>query len=218
MMKWLLEMSQAGRAERTINRYASTCRGWLEWSNSPGDLRTYRAPKIPPVKPQPIPEGRLGLSKMFKATQRTDVRALIALQGLVGCRVHEAIKVRRTHFNTEDMTLTIKGKGGRTRIVPVSTRAWKIMLPANARSLAKNTVLVPLQERHARRMITLTGERAGLSRPISSQDLRKTFATIALKKCGDISVVQMLLGHESVVTTQAYVLVDFEKMRAAVEF
>ena len=218
MMQWLLEMKKAGKAPSTLNRYASTCRSWLEWSNSPGDLRSYRAPKVPPCKPQPIPEGKAGLSKLFKATPRSDIRALIALQGLVGLRVHEAIKVNVHDFDKLEKTLTILGKGGKTRVVPVSSRAWQIMLPAMAKSLSNSTSLVPLQERHARRMITLTGERAGLSRPIKSQDLRKTFATIVLKQCGDIYVVCSLLGHERVTTTQIYVTVEFDKMRQAVEF
>jgi len=67
-------------------------------------------------------------------------------------------------------------------------------------------------------MITLLGERAGLSRPIASHDLRATFGTAVFNKTGNLRTAQELLGHSSSATTEIYTGVDLKQMRDGVDF
>ena len=78
--------------------------------------------------------------------------------------------------------------------------------------------LIPLEDRNARALVTSIGARAGIKGPVSSHDLRATFATELYNKTHNIRLVQTLLGHASVTTTQAYLGIDMHEGVKAVEF
>ena len=79
--------------------------------------------------------------------------------------------------------------------------------------------LISYQDRFSRELIKNLGRRAGVRREISSHDLRATFATEALGHCdNNIRVVQELLGHASVNTTEIYTGVRMDQMKKAVNF
>ena len=145
-------------------------------------------------------------------------KALIAFCGLEGCRVAEALAVKPCDFDLDEMELTIRGKGDKTRIVPVSTAAWDVLqIPVTRAFVSGGCEVVGLKDRFARRVITDLGKRAGLRRPISSHDLRATFATEVYNRTLDIRLVQELLGHSSSQTTELYTGVQRAAMRKAVE-
>jgi site-specific recombinase XerD len=114
------------------------------------------------------------------------------------------------------MELLVHGKGDKDRIIPVSPEAWDAVANSVVRSWGNGSTVVGLKDRFARRLVSALGERAGLQRHISSHDLRATFATAVFDKTGDIRLVQMLLGHASVVTTQLYIERHREMLREAV--
>src|SRR6478752_701308 len=100
------------------------------------------------------------------------------------------------------MTVTIKGKGEKIRVVPVSDEAWNVIASRVTNSFCTGDApVVGLKDRFARRGIKDLGKRAGLQRDISSHDLRATFATAVYDKTKDIRLAQYLLGHFSVETT-----------------
>jgi site-specific recombinase XerD len=145
-------------------------------------------------------------------------KALVALCGLAGLRIAEALDVRGNDFDLNTMNLVVRGKGDKTRIVPISESAWEVVAISVCRSrLNDNHPVVGLKDRFARRVITDLGVRAGLQRHISSHDLRATFATAVFDKTLDQRVVQELLGHASGQTTEVYIGRSAEKMRSAVE-
>lgn len=149
--------------------------------------------------------------------------SFVALCGLVGLRASEALAVTPDCFDLSAMKLTVRGKGDVTRIVPVSPEAWDVLAITVTRSFcsrpnneAPYTPIIGLQDRFARRLVTDLGVRAGLQRRISSHDLRATFATAVYDKTKDMRLVQLLLGHASVNTTQLYVDVAEDKLKSAV--
>jgi integrase/recombinase XerD len=75
--------------------------------------------------------------------------------------------------------------------------------------------VIHYSNRSARKAITAMGKRAGLSRAISSHDLRATFATELVNRGVNIRTVQELLGHASVATTEIYTGVGMDAMKAA---
>ena len=187
-------------------------------------LEDYNAPTPARARPHPLPEGMDGVIKLIDQADNNQQRALVALCGLVGLRVHEALNVTTQDVDLESQMLYVRGKGAKHREVPISTAAWAHIAPAYADALVRAThdgtetaPLVPYGDRRARAIITTLGQRAGLTRAISSHDLRATFATAAYGKTKNLRAVQDLLGHSTSKTTEVYTGITTEAMREASE-
>lgn len=203
-------------APKTLQRRLGTLRSWARWAGAPADfLANYKAPKSAPPRPHPIAEGIPGVVAMIESSRNPRHRALCALTGLMGLRVDEAIHVLPEHFNFSDGTLTVRGKGDKTRVIPVSDSAWKYIGRAHATAAANGGPLVPLSNRGARKAISRHARNAKLGNHVSSHDMRATFATAAYSKTKDLRAVQELLGHADAKTTQVYTQVSMASMRAA---
>jgi integrase/recombinase XerD len=156
---------------------------------------------------------------MMEICRNHKEEALVALCGLCGLRVSEAISLEVTDVNVQDLTLLIRGKGDKERTVPISSRAWTHMNMALVDAFStEDHRLCPWENRAARAVVTRLGRKASLTRSIASHDLRATFATEALSRTNDLRAVQEVLGHENVTTTQIYTLIEMQKMRNVVEW
>lgn len=182
-------------------------------------LAEYSAPTPARSMPHPLPGLDRDIERLLAAAGSNKQRTLIALCALVGCRVTEAREVSPKDFDLTEMTLTIRGKGDKTRVVPISKAAWFVMAECVTEAMLRNyTTVINFTDRHARELITLLGRKAGVSRPISSHDLRATFGTLAYARTKNIRVVQELLGHATVEQTQLYTGVSQAQMREAANF
>jgi integrase/recombinase XerC len=169
--------------------------------------------------PHPLPGLKDDIEKLFAVTQTDKQKTLLALLVLCGLRITEAREVSPSDFDLHNMILTVRGKGDKTRLVPVSQAAWKVMSPCVVEAMLNGSqTVLTYADRHARELITRLGARAKLSRPISSHDLRSTFGALAYAETGDIRAVQELLGHASVEQTVLYTGVKLKQMRAAASF
>ena len=123
-------------------------------------------------------------------------------------------------------TVRLLGKGGKERIVPVGSYAREAVSaylvrgrPALAAAgtgppaLFLNARGGRLSRQSAWTVLRATAERAGVHRAISPHTLRHSFATHLLDGGADVRVVQELLGHASVTTTQVYTLVTVDRLR-----
>lgn len=206
-------------AAKTTGRRLTSLRAFGRWAGYGEILTDYSAPTPLRAQPHPLPEGIDGVYRLIDTARNEKQKALVCLCGLCGLRVSEALKVRPSHFDLHDMTLHVYGKGDKERIVPVSQKAWEVLATPVTRAFCDgDRLVVSLQDRFARRVITELGKRAGLRRQISSHDLRATFATEVHNQTRNIRVVQELLGHSSVRTTEVYTGVALDQMRKAVEF
>lgn len=216
-MEWLQEHRREV-APKTTSRRLTSLRAFAKWAGWGPLLTEYSAPTPARGMPHPLPEGIEGVKRLIAATKYENHQALVTLCGLCGLRVAEALAVKPSHFNHESHTLSIRGKGDKTRIIPVSGTAWGYLVrPVTRAFIEGDREVVGLKDRFARRVITELGERAGLQRHISSHDLRATFATAVYDKTRDLRVTQELLGHSSSQTTELYTGITDEKMRKAVE-
>lgn len=147
-------------------------------------------------------------------------RALIALLGLEGMRLHEALELRLDRILIQDMIIEIWGKGNKERTIPITNLAWGYLAPRIIEQrLAGKQTLIEYSDRGARSFITELGVKANISRPVASHDLRATFATLAYAASGNnIRLVQAWLGHKDINTTQIYVGVKMDDMRQGGEF
>lgn len=216
-MNWL----QANRkrvAPKTTGRRLTSLKAFAKWAGWGDMFNDYSAPQPPKGDPHPLPEGIEGVRQLIGVCRNDKQRALIAMCGLVGARVSEALIVTPSDFYLDSGTVLIHGKGDKDRVVPVSEEAQEVLMPAITRAFIYDTKVVNLRDRYARRCITDMGVRAGLKRHISSHDLRATYATEVYNRTLDLRLVQELLGHSSSQTTEVYTKVHSEKMQAAVNF
>ncbi len=147
-----------------------------------------------------------------------------------GLRVSELIALPRRAANTRDPFITIRGKGGRERLTPLSERAVATMrvyldlLKQLSPDLAAGVWLFPsdsesghiTRQAFARDLKALAGA-AGISAlRVSPHVLRHAFASHLLQNGADLRVVQELLGHADISTTQIYTHVLDERMKAMV--
>lgn len=205
-------------APKTVIRYRGTLRRWAEFDGCPfAFLAKYRTPPAPPAVPHPLPEGIQGVLAMIASTTNPKHKALCALTGLVGLRVDEATNVEPSDINLHERSVTICGKGEKTRIVPLTDMVLGIIMPAYKLAVANGTTLVDLTESGARKSIRRHGRRAGLSRDVASHDMRSTAATEMYERTHDIRAVQEILGHSDVRTTQGYTKISEAAKRAALE-
>jgi site-specific recombinase XerD len=217
-LEWL-QSKRKTLAPKSTGRRLTSLKAFVKWAKWPSDmLDEYSAPTPAKGIPHPLPEGFDGVTRMVNAANNERQQALITLCGMLGCRVAEALAVKASDFDLNNMTLSIRGKGDKTRIVPISPRAWEILsLPVTRAYVAGDGEVVGLRDRFARRVITDLGIRAGLQRRVSSHDLRATFGSAVYNKTLDLRVTQELLGHASSATTELYTGISMDKMRGAVE-
>lgn len=219
-----LTANRATWAPKTTERKLGAFRGWGRSFGCSDFLASYRPPKPARAIPHPLPEGIDGVLRMMRACTTPAgritppvrrKRALVALTGLCGLRVGEALSVKPEHVDRLEQTVTVRGKGDRTRTVPISDLAWTTVTDAIAVTPAGETI-VGLKDRHARSLITELGVKAGLRRHVSSHDMRATLATAAYDKSMNLRVVQEILGHASPDQTVRYTGVAAGAMRDAV--
>ncbi len=152
-------------------------------------------------------------------------RALLELLYATGGRVSEIINLDLDDL-IDPTLIRLFGKGAKERVVPVGSYAAKALeayavrvRPALA-ALGKGTPALFLNQRGSRlsrqsawQIIAQAAQAAGLIDHISPHTLRHSFATHLLEGGADVRVVQELLGHSSVATTQIYTLVTIDRLR-----
>lgn len=152
-------------------------------------------------------------------------RAIIeALYGS-GLRVSELIDARLSRLNMEDGFLIVEGKGSKQRIVPVSPTSLALIkeyLPQRARLNIKQDAhdIIFLNRRGGKMsrvmvfyIIRDLAAAAGIVKKVSPHTLRHSFATHLLEGGASLRVIQELLGHESLETTEIYVHLDRSRLR-----
>jgi integrase/recombinase XerD len=157
-------------------------------------------------------------------------RALLEVLYGTGARISEAVGLDIDDLDLVDGVVRLAGKGGKQRLVPVGSYAIAALggylggprldllrAPGNARRSASAVFLNSRGGRLSRQSAWLVlrraAERAGVTADVSPHTLRHSYATHLLDGGADVRVVQELLGHASVTTTQIYTLVTVDKLR-----
>jgi integrase/recombinase XerD len=153
-------------------------------------------------------------------------RALLELLYSTGARISEAVGVDLDDLDTDQRTVLLRGKGGKQRVVPVGRPALAAVdaylvrarpaLAARGRgspALLLNARGARLSRQSAWHVLRAAADAAGLTTEVSPHTLRHCFATHLLAGGADVRVVQELLGHASVSTTQVYTHVTVDTLR-----
>jgi integrase/recombinase XerD len=163
---------------------------------------------------------------VFKALR---LQCLLELLAATGLRVSELVGLSYRAALTDDVFLTIKGKGGRERIVPISDRA-RAFLHTYVKALKNETDSEPkwlfpshgaggmLTRQHFALELKSLAREAGLdAATVSPHVLRHVFASDLLAHGADLRAVQQMLGHADISTTQIYTHVQVERLKEVVE-
>lgn len=157
-------------------------------------------------------------------------RALLEFLYGTGARISEAVGAAVDDLDTDEGTVLLRGKGGRVRLVPIggyavdAVRAYLVRARPGLAAAGRGTPAVFLNARGgalsrqgAWGILRRAADRAGLPvdgpAAVSPHTLRHSYATHLLDGGADVRVVQELLGHASVTTTQVYTLVTVERLR-----
>lgn len=151
-------------------------------------------------------------------------RALLEFLYGTGARISEAVGLDDDHLDLDVGVVRLQGKGGKQRLVPVGSKACEAisaylvrarpgLLTSAQRAVFVNARGGRLSRQSAWTILRGAAERAGVSGDVSPHTLRHSFATHLLDGGADVRVVQELLGHASVTTTQVYTKVTVEHLR-----
>ncbi|MEA5444800.1 site-specific tyrosine recombinase XerD [Gammaproteobacteria bacterium AB-CW1] len=153
-------------------------------------------------------------------------RAMLELLYATGLRVSELVGLRLDQVNLQQGVIRIRGKGDRERLVPIGEEAqgWLHRYVSEARQQIlggrESPCLFPTRRSQSMtrqafwHIIKRYSQRAGISSGLSPHTLRHAFATHLLNHGADLRVVQMLLGHSDVSTTQIYTHVARERLKS----
>lgn len=155
-------------------------------------------------------------------------RAIIEVFFSCGLRVSELVELKLSNLFLNERFMRVVGKGGKERLVPISQRAvgelelWfddrrqmrikpgeddYVFLNRRGHHLTRTMILI---------MVKRLGEAAGIKKTLSPHTLRHSFATALLRGGADLRVIQVLLGHADIATTEIYTHMDDETLRQAV--
>ena len=153
-------------------------------------------------------------------------RAVIELLYASGLRISELANARLENFNSDERILRVTGKGNKMRLVPVGRRACDALaayLSTERPKLVKprSSSEIFLSQRGTKlttvRLWQIVKERArhsGLEANIYPHLLRHSFATHLLSNGADLRIIQEMLGHSDISTTQVYTHVDQQRLKA----
>jgi integrase/recombinase XerD len=152
-------------------------------------------------------------------------RAIIEVLFSCGLRVSELIHLKLTDLYLNEQFVRVMGKGSKERLVPISPKAIKELMlwfddrcRMNIKPGEEDYVFLNRRGVHLTRtmiliMIKRQALQAGITKTISPHTLRHSFATVLLEGGADLRAIQVLLGHESIGTTEIYTHIDMSTLR-----
>ena len=225
LLGYLSDRLKAGSKPRSGARLVSTLRQFYGWRarehvGTPDPAADLSPPKLPRSLPKALTEAEV--EALLATPDVSDPlglrdKAMLELLYATGLRVSELVGLRRFEISLNDGVLRVLGKGSKERLVPIGAQAsdWLADYDREARGaiLAGRQSDAVFVTRHGAamsrqmfwRLIKRYGAQAGIAgSALSPHTLRHAFATHLLNHGADLRVVQLLLGHADISTTQIY--------------
>lgn len=222
-------LHRQGLAGKSLQRWLSSLRGFFQYairhhwmSINPAD--GIAAPKTPKKLPKTLDVDQ---TAQFVAVEGDDFihkrdRALLELIYSSGLRLAEVTSLNLGDIDWGDAMVTVTGKGSKTRTLPVGSVAIAALKDWLSRreqyALASEPALFITQrgKRISHRAVQLRLQQLsvqqGMDNPVHPHMLRHSFASHMLESSGDLRLVQELLGHANISTTQIYTHLDFQHL------
>lgn len=225
----LAQLHRSGLGGKSLRRWLSSVRaffrfairrGWLKYNPADG----LQAPKIEKKLPKLLDADQA--SQFVEVSGDTFIdhrdRALLELIYSSGLRLAEVASLNVLDLDLPDAMVMVTGKGNKARTLPVGRQAVAALrrwLPERAQAVADDQPALFVTARGQRlshRAIQLRmqqlSQRQGMDNPVHPHMLRHSFASHMLESSGDLRLVQELLGHANISTTQIYTHLDFQHL------
>ncbi len=223
---WLAWLHDRKLAKSSIARKLATVRSCFKFLARRGAVelnpaRQVRSPKLPKRLPSFLPKDEskdlLDLEPERSEAGLRD-RALLELLYASGLRVAECCSLDRDDVDRRQGTVRVMGKGGKERVVPAgdaalqAVDAWLAVRGEERGPLFTNARGGRLTTRSVHRIVKSRARAAGIDRRVTPHTLRHSFATHMLGEGADLRLIQELLGHSRLSTTQRYTHVSPEHL------
>lgn len=229
-------LSKEKKSSATINRFIAACRTFFAYCKKFEYINTDPAEEIKTVKmPHHVPRFLTGaeVDELCAVPKEKEIlwasrdSAILEMLYSSGCRVSELASVRLSDMSEDFSSALVTGKGGKDRRVYFgedAQKAFKAYLADRKKFFAKKRMTDNVSEIFVNRRGTALGAHGirwilsrysgaeGTARHISPHALRHTFATAMISQGADVRVVQELLGHASISTTQRYTHITTERL------
>jgi len=233
LQAYLAEQFTRSRAS-TANRRLATMRRFFRWALRDGKIHADPTLQLANARtPARFPKS-LSEAQVEDLLAAPDVdtelglrdHAMLELLYATGLRVSELVGLRLVELSLNDGLVRVVGKGSKERIVPIGEEArvsieryFKRARPALLSGKGCDAVFVTqraqaMSRQMFWRLIKRYALQAGIAAPLSPHGLRHAFATHLLNHGADLRVVQLLLGHADISTTQIYTHVARERLKA----
>lgn len=217
-------LATAAVSAASRKKYDADLRAWFRWCLDAGlrdDDPMARMPKPRAPHSEVVPIRTEHVRRLLASRMHRRTRSMILLAAYEGLRVHEVAKVRGLDLDIVGQTLTVEGKGGVRANLPlhpfVAAEAelygpgwWFAQHVPNSAGRAGGHVL----GNSVSRIVGEAMKRAGI--PGTAHSLRHWFGTELLRQGVDIRVIQQLLRHASLATTERYLHIDTDQRQVAI--
>lgn len=226
MNGYLAELRKAQNATSSILRKVSSLKGFYQWMKdrrhvSENPLALMELPKKPKTLPKILSVKEV--KTLFQKASDFQDKIIIELLYACGLRVSELCQLTISQIDLSAGYLRILGKGGKERLVPLGELSIAILAtyleksPSSHKNadayLLRSPDDAPLTRKNIWERVKALGEEIG--RDISPHTFRHSFATHLLENGADLRVVQELLGHSDIATTQIYTQISKTHIKAA---
>jgi integrase/recombinase XerD len=219
--------SAVNRAVVVLRRFycAIVAMGYLEPSANP--LAVFPTIKAVPRK-LPVALSQEQVSRLLAEPKTTTIigvrdRALLALLYGTGIRASECAALRNGHVDLKELTITVRGKGGHERVIPLNPQLAEL-LRAYVEARGPSLASAPFFRSRFGRLLSrggvyervrLWGQRSRIGVHLSPHRMRHTFATHLVRAGVGLVTIRDLLGHRLITSTQVYLHVTADDLRAA---
>lgn len=222
---FIVEQINKGLSKITISRRLSSIRSFFKFLHREGYIQSNPAklvsnPKLPKLLPK-----FLSVDDTFSLIEKPEGigfmsvrdRSILELLYSSGLRVSELAGLNMEDLNTKESLVKVRGKGKKERIVPIGTKAIdaiksylieRMLMKTREEAVFLNRLGTRLTDRGIRRIVVKYARASAINGQIGPHTLRHSFASHMLQGGADLRVIQELLGHASLSTTQKYTHLD----------
>ncbi len=225
--KYLGQVTARGLSKRSTARLLSSLRSFFDWCVQEGEVQENPCDRVDAPKLGKYLPAVLSVEEVTAILESVDLkkpfgkRDRAILEVLYGCglRVSEAAGLRISHVHLDEGFVDVIGKGDKQRLVPLGEIAADAIraylpdrpIPAERRFediLFLNRFGKPLSRVSIFNLVKEQAMVAGIRKEISPHTFRHSFATHLIENGADLRIVQEMLGHESILTTEIYTHID----------
>ena len=227
IQRYLGQVAAEGLSKRSSARLLSALRSFFDWCVQEGEIKDNPCDRADAPKLGKYLPAVLSIEEVTAILESVDLkkpygkRNRAILEVLYGCglRVSEAATLRISHVHLPEGFVDVIGKGDKQRLVPLgevaadAIRAYLEERPVPADRSCEDILFLnkfgkPLSRISIFKLVKDQAMIAGIQKEISPHTFRHSFATHLIENGADLRIVQEMLGHESILTTEIYTHID----------